>query len=202
MNVKPLVNWAEGALFIVDQKPDEILQFVTPERLEEKLAWLREYRADIHQWSQYQRIIDTTLGVVRHEGYFEGITPRLKAQLEQIHCTDKGTELCAELIDFAQKQSDAARPGEHLPGSSEILESAMGKFKFLEKDQSRAGFTHLVLGFATVRGRGGKRPSGDTPNLRLDDALAQQFRCVLLRTGGYNPVANGVRLIPCQGPIG
>lgn len=152
MNVKPLVNWAEGALFITDQKPKEVLQYVTPERLEEKLAWLREYRADIHQWSEYQRIIDSTLEVVRHEGYFEGITPRLKDKLGQTHCTDKGTELCAELIDFAQEQSKAVRPGERLPGSSEILESAMGKFKFLEKDQSRAGFTHLVLGFAATLG--------------------------------------------------
>ena len=150
MNLKPLVNWAEETLWILDQQPKEVLQYVSPARLEEKLGWLRDYREDIRGWSEYQRVINTALEVVRNEGYFQGAAERLEAKMAPLRRTDAGAELSAELIEFVRGQSTAARPGERLPGSSEILESAFGKFKSLERDQSRGGFTYLILGFAAL----------------------------------------------------
>jgi hypothetical protein len=150
MNLKPLVNWAEETLWILDQQPKEVLQYVSPARLEEKLGWLRDYREDIRGWSEYQRVINTALEVVRNEGYFQGAAERLEAKLAPVRRTNAGAELCAELVEFVRGQSTAARPGERLPGSSEILESAFGKFKSLERDQSRGGFTYLILGFAAL----------------------------------------------------
>ena len=40
------------------------------------------------------------------------------------------------------------RRGERLPGSSEVLESCFGKFKTLEREQSKGGFTSLLLALA------------------------------------------------------
>ncbi len=44
-----------------------------------------------------------------------------------------------------KKEALKARAGERLLGSSEIIESLFGKQKFLEKEQSRNGFTGLLL---------------------------------------------------------
>jgi hypothetical protein len=57
-----------------------------------------------------------------------------------------------ELRQFVAQQSSAARPGERLPGSSEILESSFGKLKSLEGDHRQGGFTQLVLSYAALLG--------------------------------------------------
>ena len=63
---------------------------------------------------------------------------------------DSSKQLAAELVEFVRCQEAKARPGERLPGSTEILESCFGKFKQLEKQQSRGGFTQLLLGFGAL----------------------------------------------------
>ncbi len=55
--------------------------------------------------------------------------------------------LAAELVRFVRDQERRINPGERLPASTEILEPCFGRFKELEKQQSRGGFTQLVLGF-------------------------------------------------------
>ena len=55
--------------------------------------------------------------------------------------------MAAELIRFVREQASQARPEERLPGSTEVLESCFGRFKTLEKDQAKGGFTSLLLGF-------------------------------------------------------
>src|SRR5437867_2006491 len=51
-----------------------------------------------------------------------------------------------ELVAWGLK----AKPGERLIGSSEILESLIGKGKRLEGQQSKGGFTKMVLAMAAV----------------------------------------------------
>ena len=53
-------------------------------------------------------------------------------------------------IGFVREQARQARPGERLPGSTEVLESCFGRFKTLEKDQAKGGFTSLLLGFGSL----------------------------------------------------
>ena len=40
------------------------------------------------------------------------------------------------------------REGERLPACSEVIETCFGKFKTLERDQAKGGFTGLILGLA------------------------------------------------------
>ncbi len=51
------------------------------------------------------------------------------------------------MLAFVEDQSSRARPGERLPGSTEVLESCFGKYKALEKGQSQGGFTGLLASF-------------------------------------------------------
>ena len=39
-------------------------------------------------------------------------------------------------------------PGERLPATSEVIESSFGKFKTVERDQAKGGFTGLLLALA------------------------------------------------------
>ena len=58
--------------------------------------------------------------------------------------------LARELLAFAAKQALCAWLGERFPGSTEVLESCFGRFKHLEKQQSRGGFTSLIMGFGAL----------------------------------------------------
>ena len=49
-----------------------------------------------------------------------------------------------------KQQAALARPGERLIGSSECLESLIGKGKRLERQQSKSGFTKMVLAMAAA----------------------------------------------------
>jgi hypothetical protein len=40
------------------------------------------------------------------------------------------------------------KPGERIPGTSEVIESSFGKFKAVERDQAKGGFTGLLLALA------------------------------------------------------
>ncbi len=45
-----------------------------------------------------------------------------------------------------------AKHGERLVGSSEVIESVLGKQKYIEHEQSKSGFTGLLLGIAAIVG--------------------------------------------------
>jgi len=55
-----------------------------------------------------------------------------------------------ELIDFVKQSSLNAKEGERLLGSSEIIESVFGKLKSLEQDQSKSGFTSMLLSLPSM----------------------------------------------------
>jgi hypothetical protein len=81
-------------------------------------------------------------------------------------------ELCAELIEFVRGEGLKARPGERLPGTTEVVESCFGKLKALEEGQSKSGFTRLVLSLgAMVSDRMAERISAALEQRRVRDVL-------------------------------
>jgi hypothetical protein len=64
--------------------------------------------------------------------------------------SDKASRVRDELIAFVEQLSLNTRQGERLLGSSEIIESVIGKFKSFEQDQSKSGFTAMLLSLASM----------------------------------------------------
>ena len=52
MNLGTLIAWGFRTLAILDNPSPEVLQYVTHERLEEKLGWLRQFREPLRTWSE------------------------------------------------------------------------------------------------------------------------------------------------------
>lgn len=147
MNLASQLNWADRILAILEGLPGSAPSWATPERLEEKLGWLRKFRTDLTEWRQWQTIMDATVGFVGSEGLHEKTAILLSRKLRPPREAIGERRLAAELIKFVRKQASKAKPGERLPGSTEVLESCFGRFKTLERDQSKGGFTSLLLGF-------------------------------------------------------
>jgi hypothetical protein len=147
MNLAGQLNWADKVLAILEGLPHAGLPWATPDRLEEKLGWLREFRADLAEWQQWQMLIDTAVGLVGSEGLHAKTAVLLSRKLNAPRRAVEQRRLAVELIKFVREQASKAKPGERLPGSTEVLESCFGKFKTLERDQAKGGFTSLLLGF-------------------------------------------------------
>ena len=64
--------------------------------------------------------------------------------------TDRTRRVRIELLAFVAQESAKSRPDERLLGSSEVIESVLGKLKRLEQDQAKSGFTGLLLSIGAM----------------------------------------------------
>jgi hypothetical protein len=148
MNLEPLITWAVNTLAILDKPGPEVLRYGTKERLEEKLGWLRQFRARLRDWSEMAQTIDAVLHFVRTQGLYRGAAKELRKRLRKLPVGVSAAGLRDDLVRFVVEQTKPLKPGERIPGTSEVIESAFGKFKNLERDQAKGGFTGLLLALA------------------------------------------------------
>jgi hypothetical protein len=148
MNVGKLVDWGVETLALVDDPARLESLGITAARLRERLGWLEGYRAALGEWSGYQAVIDGALDFVRRRGLYIGAGFDLAAALPA--APGSAGELREQLIHFVRCESLKARVGERLPGTTEVLESCLGKLKALEDGQSKSGFTGLVLSLGAM----------------------------------------------------
>jgi len=142
MNLGPVLRWARLTLGILDRTSATAPQ---RPRLEEKIGWLGDYREALHAWLGYYETAQTAIRFVRRHGFYLQAAQDLKAEWQFQASPAPDDSLAEELQAFVAEQSQRLRPGERLPGSTEVLESCQGKWKALERQQALQGFTGLLL---------------------------------------------------------
>jgi hypothetical protein len=150
MNLKELVRWGTKTLAYLDNPQPVTDDPIDKPRLRERLSWLRKYRKPLARWDTFMRVVDATLEYVRQEGYHDRAADELQKQLAPTAQDRRSKALAEKILAFVREQSALARKGEHLVGSSECIESLIGKGKRLEGQQSKSGFTRMVLGIAAA----------------------------------------------------
>ena len=148
MNLGPLIGWGVKTLAILDNPPPQVLQHGTKERLEEKLGWLRQFREPLAIWSEMEQTIDVAVDFVRTAGLYRGAAKDLRKRLGKLCLGQSARQLGDDLTKFVAGQARSVRRGERLPACSEVIETCFGKFKSLERDQAKGGFTSLLLALA------------------------------------------------------
>jgi hypothetical protein len=150
MNLERQLAWARRVLANL-RDSTRVRQFATTERLKEKFGWLEAFESQVVEWSQWQQVVNIAVPWVNNNGIYQGAADVLASHLSQLDALrDSARSLGDELVAFIRSQEALIRPGERLAGSTEVLESCFGKFKQLEKQQSRGGFTQLLLGFGAM----------------------------------------------------
>jgi hypothetical protein len=149
MNLEELVAWGERALaYLEAPRPVEDAK-VSRQELHKKLGWLQKYRASLAAWGETMAVVSKTLTYVRWHGYHAAAKEKLAKELPQVHSPLAG-RVAKAFLAFVADQSAQAREGEVLQGSSEVLESLIGKGKRLEGQQSKSGFTKMLLAIAAA----------------------------------------------------
>ena len=146
LNFDILIDWANKRFELWDNQVEEI---------PEQLTWLLEYRSDVERWNHYVHVARTTREVVRKKGYGKQTSLILEDALLELNTTDSGVEsFTCDLIDFVSKESTHANRAETLVGSSEIIESAFGWFKYLlgASHWSKSGIGRMILSLSSRLG--------------------------------------------------
>jgi len=150
MNIDVLVHWGNQLLQALAQPQRLGDLHVDLEPLEAKLGWVRDFRAPLEQWRELLEVIEVTETLVRTQGVYRGVHRELKRRLSTVARHARSRAVSAQLVAFMATESLQAKPHERLLGSSEVVESVLGKFKHVEGDQAKGGFTGLVLSLAAM----------------------------------------------------
>jgi len=149
MNLDQLLRWAGMVNYHLDNPRSQAHAGVTADRMNEKLGWLRDYREELAGWAACQKVIDAALSFIHDEGLSVGAADRLRTRLEEVMPDPReGHEavgrIAGLLVEFVERSERLLDPGERAWLSTEILESLFGRFKQLEGQHSKGGFTSLL----------------------------------------------------------
>ena len=81
MNWVPILQWAENVLGVLRQPPTVVSEQVSPERLEEKLGWLREFEAEVAEWAEWQQVANVAVEFVNRQGIYRGAAKQLRTEV-------------------------------------------------------------------------------------------------------------------------
>lgn len=151
LNVDVLVTWGQKMLTFLDAPQAAREPTFDRELVQEKLGWVTGFRSQLAEWGELFAIIAAAESFVRHHGLYREVHLELEQQLLPLPAqTERTQRVRRELVAFVAEQEAEAHPGERLLGSSEVIESVLGKLKRLEQDQSKSGFTGLLLGLSAL----------------------------------------------------
>jgi hypothetical protein len=150
MNLDPLLTWSRKALVFVAMPRSVPGASWEINELEQKMGWLRSYQEPLASWSRMLEVTATSLTYIREHGYHQDAKRELQAKLASFTAGPEtpASRVAQALLTFVDEQSGKLLPGQRLLGTSEVLESLIGKAKQLQGQQSKSGFTKMVLGLA------------------------------------------------------
>ena len=150
MNVDVLVRWGQDLLALLDRQQIEEGTPFASEQVQEKLSWITRFRQPLEEWGELLQLTIATESFVRQRGLYCNAQLELADQLQHMAHTDRTRKVRTELVAFVAQESARACPDERLLGSSEVIESVLGKLKRLEQDQAKSGFTGLLLSIGAM----------------------------------------------------
>jgi hypothetical protein len=123
---------------------------VSLERLEEKLGWLRDSATSIQQWQTCLDMISATLRFLNQQGIFPGVVRAYQKIVAGIATCPASKQLTSDMKALLREYEKQLQPHERLRISTEVLESTFSRYKQLEQQHSKSGFTSLLLAFPTL----------------------------------------------------
>jgi len=151
LNVDVLVTWGQKMLTFLDAPQALREPTFDRELVQEQLGWVTGFRSQLAEWGELFAIMAAAESFVRHHGLYREVHLELEHHLLPLPAqTEQTQRVRRELVAFVVEQAAQVHPDERLLGSSEVIESVLGKMKRLEQEQSKSGFTGLLLGLSAL----------------------------------------------------
>jgi len=150
MNLASTLDWAAAVLWLLDHPEAQVRASLKPERLEEKLGWLRSFAGELAEWRECQQVVKAGVTFINERGLCRGSGASLRVAMGANLKRASSRRLAERLGDFVTASEGQLKEGERLPMSTEILESTFALYKQLERQHSKGGFTSLLAGFGAL----------------------------------------------------
>ena len=153
MNIDGEISWGTSALALLQKvRAGELTaaqQIDLPLPLmEQKFAWLDEFAGDLARWHELNGIGRQACSIVRRFGYDRQLPQRLRALPEG--ASDDARSLVKQIREFGADTTASLGSLTRVPGSSEVIESVIGKGKQLVGGSGSRGMTSQVLAMAVA----------------------------------------------------
>jgi hypothetical protein len=152
MNVDVLTDWVTRSLALLDSRKAIKAAGLKYSRVEAKLGWLRNLGPAVRRWVEMLAVVGAAEHHVRHEGIHARAADELAAVLPKA-ATPAAKRLRKDLLAFVGDEAAQTRCDERLLGSSEVLESIIGKFKHVAGERGDHGLTGMVLSIGAQVGK-------------------------------------------------
>ena len=150
MNVYQQIEWGIKALDVIENARAKGVKVKEAPEIEKKLGWLRGYRENLKEWRQLIEVTNQGEEFIRANGLYRGCEKDLAKQLAGTGEGERAKKLKQELERFVEGESKKAKEGEVLLGSSEVIESVIGKIKYVGGEQGKKGLTGMILSAAAM----------------------------------------------------
>jgi hypothetical protein len=154
MHIDEEVRWGARSLAILDQARNGKLSCeqkaqLSLDELEKQLGWLDEYRQSLIQWEAITHIVKKSCRLVRTCGYGAALQQRIAAELGEWKDLTVSA-LVKDIVTHCEQSSQLVGLRGRLPGSTEVLESVIGKGKQLAGSHPIGSFTRQLLALASA----------------------------------------------------
>jgi hypothetical protein len=142
MNVAEHVGWAQKVLGVLDRQDVDVLARELKVRreeallwLEQRLGWLRGFRGEVVQYARLMEIVK----VVEKEVKNEGLSRQTPQRVQELLAAGGDSEgrwagLLAKVRDYLDKEAGQVPQGQTWLGSSDLIESLIGAYKYASED--------------------------------------------------------------------
>jgi hypothetical protein len=160
LNVGPPIAWAQRMMTLLES-PDltEIAALLKKDDtqarsfLEEKAGWLREFREDVAHYARLLEVVEETQREVKMHGMGAITTERVWERLPTAVLGDaRLADFLADVRSYLEREGGKIPNGERWLGTSDVIESLFGKYKWLgeKAPYAEVGANVLTLPVMTV----------------------------------------------------
>ena len=149
MNIGEMIRWGARMLRLLDGSAGTLPEGIDRSMLQQKYGWIENYVESLEQWLEIDILREQSLQVVRDLGYSNKTVDAIQSGQASYRNYESSRQMAAELLELAREQCQGIPSGVSYPGSSEVIESLIAKNKELQGQQSRGGFTKMLLTIGT-----------------------------------------------------
>lgn len=149
MNLGPSLRWGKMVSYHLSHHRSESRKGITAARMNAKLGWVRDFRDELAIWNRCEEVMQTSLSFINRHGVYHGAAAEMEVALTAVRkdhpadCSLSAT-MESELITFVRESELLLSKGDRALLSTENLESFFGRYKGLEGQHSKGGFTSLI----------------------------------------------------------
>jgi hypothetical protein len=149
MNLGPTLRWGNMISYHLSDYRSKSRQRIAARRMNDKLGWVRDFRDKLAIWSRCEEVMQASLSFINRHGVYRGVAAKLKTELDRVRAEhppdcELSATMASKLIAFVADSEAQLGEGDRAWLSTENLESLFGRYKRLEGQHSKGGFTSLL----------------------------------------------------------